>query len=147
TNLQYAIRSRKFWIDTYRILGKFPQPIDPKGYLFFHSQTDTYTIASLLLVICRMRQIGWATLIVDRWPIPVQRTGSNHLDRFFAVPIGSQRTLNFDWVIDWEAGRVEAAGMNFYHPIWEGLSRHFGRYRIKISDNFDVNLRGSQADV
>ncbi|MCB1512223.1 MAG: hypothetical protein KDJ36_15085, partial [Hyphomicrobiaceae bacterium] len=33
TTVRYALRSRKFWIDSHKILSQFPQPVDPKGYL------------------------------------------------------------------------------------------------------------------
>lgn len=134
----HALRFRRFWIDCYKILKFFPQPKDPVGYVVFSSQNCVYTIASTLLVVCRLRQKGWALVVMDEWPIKTERTGNKAIDRFFKVRLGYQEALNFDWHIDWKAGKVEAAGMNFFHPIWEGLSRHFGRYTLDIPEGSEA---------
>lgn len=131
---RYALRTAMFWRNNKRILAAYPQPKKPIGYLFLATQADTYTIASLLLILCRLRQLGWVTVILDRWPIRLERTGDNRLNRLFGFRFGEQRVLNYDWKIDWDNGIVEAAGINFYHPIWEGLSRHFGRYTIRLEN-------------
>jgi hypothetical protein len=125
---------RQFWIDTEKITWNFPQPAEPRGYVFLNTLSCIYTIPSVLLILCRMRQLGWATVVMDRWPFKPEQIGEDALDCFGAVPYGSQMTLNFSWKIDWDNKIVEAAGMNFYHPIWEGLSRHFGRYTLSLSD-------------
>lgn len=134
----HGLRTRKFWIDSYFILKRFPQPKNPTGYVIFSSQADTYTVASLLLVMCRMRQLGWSLIVMDEWPIPAERTGQKHIDRFFNVRLGTEMTWNFEWKIDWKNKRVEAAGMNFFHPIWEGMGRHFGRYTLDMPEGSDV---------
>ena len=130
----HALRTRKFWINTYAILKHYPQPKNPIGYVVLSTQGCVYTIASTLLVLCRLRQQGWALVVMDEWPIAVERTGNKQIDRFFNAKLGMQTSLNFEWHIDWKAGKVEAAGMNFYHPIWEGMSRHFGRYTVDIQE-------------
>lgn len=136
--IQHALRYRRFWIDTYFILKHFPQPKNPVGYVVISTQNCVYTIASTLLVLCRLRQMGWALIVMDEWPIETERTGNKQIDRFFKVKLGYQTALNFDWHIDWKAGKVEAAGMNFFHPIWEGLSRHFGRYTLDIPEGSEA---------
>lgn len=134
----HALRYRRFWVDCFMILRRFPQPKDPIGYVVFSSQNCVYTIASTLLVVCRLRQKGWALVVMDEWPIKTERTGNKAIDRFFKVRLGYQDALNFDWHIDWKAGKVEAAGMNFFHPIWEGLSRHFGRYTLDMPEGSEA---------
>lgn len=136
--IHYAMRTRTFWRQSHDILSRVPQPKDPKGYVFFSTQNDTYTLASLLMVIIRLKQLGWALVVIDNWPFHAERTGDDTVDRFFAIELGRQDSLNFDWTIDWKKGQVEAAGMNFYHPIWEALSRHFGRYTVDMPPNSDV---------
>lgn len=134
----HAVRSRRFWVDTHWIWSQVPNPSESKGYVFLHTQSDTYSIASLLLVLTRLKQLGWTVIVMDRWPFLVPPTGQKHLDRFSAVKLGDQRTLNYQWHIDWDHQRVEAAGINFYHPIWEGLSRHFGRYSLNLETDTEA---------
>jgi hypothetical protein len=135
----HSLRTRRFWIDTNQIYSSFPQPKEAtKGYVFLHTQSDTYSVASLLLILCRLKQLGWQVAVMDQWPLKEDFTGQKHIDQFMNISIGTQRALNFDWIIDWPNRRVEAAGMNFYHPIWEGLSRHFGRYSITMEPNSET---------
>ncbi|MGE3564282.1 MAG: hypothetical protein AB7J73_00050 [Gammaproteobacteria bacterium] len=132
--IKEALRSRRFWQDTASILQQFPQPGTPQGYVFVTTQTCVYTIASVLLVLCRLRQLGWATIVIDRWPIEVERTNDDVVDQFFGLPLGQGLTLQYEWDIDWQNGVCAAQGLNFFHPIWEGLGRHFGRYHVDIRD-------------
>jgi hypothetical protein len=132
--LKWELRYREFWRTAVRILQQFPQPKDPQGYVFLTTLSDSYAVASVLLLLCRLRQLNWATIIIDTWAPLTERTGNSSLDRFFNYQYGLQQTLNFDWKIDWERKIVEAAGINFYHPLWEGLSRHYGRYTLTLEE-------------
>ena len=128
-------RYGRFWAQTLEISNHFPQPKgQPVGYVFLNTLSDVYTIGSVLLVLCRLRQLGWATIVVDRWPSTPEKTGDPSVDCFFSCKMGQQEIFNYDWRIDWENKVVEAGGINVYHPIWEGLSSHFGRYRISLKD-------------
>jgi len=132
--VRHALLYRRFWLHTSWILDQFPQPKEVQGYVFLNTLTCVYTIPSVLLVLCRLRQLGWTTVVVDRWPIKLEMTGQPHADRFFKYDLTDQAQPHFDWTIDWDRQIVETRGLNFYHPIWEGLGRHFGRYFVDISE-------------
>ncbi len=134
----HNLRIRRFWTDTNWIINQYPPSDGSKGYVFLHTQSDTYSIASLLLILMRLKQMGWTVIIMDKWPIAITKSGQKHLDRFQPVKLGQQRALNYYWHIDWMQQRVEAAGINFYHPIWEGLSRHFGRYSLDLESDSEA---------
>lgn len=124
---------------TARVLGKVPQPQDPKGVIFILARNISQLRSYPLMVLRAFKRRGWAVVPLVEGLLPREKTGIEEIDilngaisRNARLTAKAEEALpqlsNFH--VNLDKGQVRWGRINLSHALWEDAAIDRRRYTI-----------------
>ena len=130
-----------------------------KGCVVVYNVANPVLTGLMVPLVHPLRQLGYHVAAATCGTLETVPSGVRSFDRLHGIvaPDGrrlrgiARPRLGHEWRIDWEAGVVEADGINYYAYFQERLAQRARRYRVDVLTDQDLKERFStllhQSDV